>query len=384
MLLGRPCGSNSRHKDRWTREEIEELARRLGIHNIHKKTIDELCRQVYPISTISVKVQGCKSITQYDYSTEKSTGHIALIGENHTYPGNNPALLEEILKKTRCPIDICVERDYEIGRVPQKLENSSLMSYFRTDPIRLCSTKGYVPKQDNILSSSPKFWRDCIEPYRGRVKIWSLDLREYKFFRVLLIPARNAIAHRQKQVLFEAILSYDRYKVNPDSYKLVVESEYRIYLHIQFPTEDDTRYSTYLDTGKNHMRLMHDLGYLPKGVIKQWIRIVKKHLIRDEMIRDKFDTMRGIMDIYTALRIVRLIQQEENRIILFFGGDTHRRIIDELLTVYTTHVGIQPIYNPKTVVCGKDDHKREMILPNIPCNKSTKRMTAYRSRIQKK
>jgi len=43
---GRPCNSRSRQANRWTRTELEKLAKQNGIAHISKKNMDQLCREL--------------------------------------------------------------------------------------------------------------------------------------------------------------------------------------------------------------------------------------------------------------------------------------------------------------------------------------------------
>jgi hypothetical protein len=394
ILDGRPCGSTTRKPGRWTRKQIEEIAKQKGLKHIYRKTMDVLCHELsekmaHQRADITVKIQGCITVTQYDYESSESRGHIVLIGENHSIPGNTTDLLQELLGKTRCAVDICIEKAYQKTEVIFRNNDvTSLTKYFYLPPIDKCSTKGYVLKQDKIRDSIPAFWKDCIEPYRGRVKIWATDFRYSGMFGTLMNTDPDETSRRLKTELFEKILMYDAYKKDKNAYNETVKNYYRRYMESRYDTETVRYYMKVLHEGKNHTRLMHDLEYLPKKVLEEWLRIVKTCLCKDFSVcgmkdiparLENFEPMFGIMDLYTALRIIRLVLQDENRIILFFGGNLHRQLIDKLLTAYSINADPPLFHHRNTITCG-NNHNIELVLPDVPPNKKTRRMIAYQSR----
>jgi hypothetical protein len=56
----RPCGTKNRAPNRYTRKELEELARKKGIKNIPKKNMDELCKELRLVPIQKKKVSPIK------------------------------------------------------------------------------------------------------------------------------------------------------------------------------------------------------------------------------------------------------------------------------------------------------------------------------------
>jgi hypothetical protein len=216
--------------------------------------------------------------------------------------------------------------------------------------------------------------------------MWALDLRFSGIFSMLRVPEPDDHPARAiKTELYRKILRHDLYKKDKDAYNRTIRGLYTRYLKARYPSRDDQvrEALTRFNCGKDHMRLMHDLGFVPAAVAREWLRIVEEALCEDCVCNgtktrprcEAYDLMLGIMDIYTALRIVRLLRQDENRIVVFFGGDFHRMIIDKLLTAHAALASEPLLHRRGTTDCV--DRKIELTLPHVPCNKKTLRMLAY-------
>jgi hypothetical protein len=61
MDTSRPCNSKSRAINRYTRKELTELAKKKGIKDISKKTIDELCKEISAAAAVTKPVAAAVS-----------------------------------------------------------------------------------------------------------------------------------------------------------------------------------------------------------------------------------------------------------------------------------------------------------------------------------
>lgn len=393
---------------KWTRSELVAKAKTLGIKNIAKKNMNELCKEmnICTVSMHDVKIEGCHNVTEWEYNGVRSQGRILCIGEIHDLDGNMKELIQQMLKKTNVPIDICVEKaysDYEdiFNCLPQYAK--SLSCYFYSDNIRICSEKGIVPKQTHIKPNTT-FFRKCIKPYKGRIKIWATDLRHTSFFFFFRqFPNINKV---KKKKFFKTLLSYSLYKKSRLQYDHDICTQYRnIILEID-PSNVD-KYMKLLNTDKNHVRLMQDLSFFPEKIIKLWIRIISHYLLnineefykqeKNPMITKKplqnvnksdyagQELLLGIMDVYTVMRILRLTNTNENRLIIFIGGVLHRHIIDKLLQVYSTNYPKKlKFIHKKLCEEGQTSTETFVDLSNIISNKKTTRMEEYERFSKKK
>lgn len=287
----------------------------------------------------TLHVEGVRCVSRAFVRTIKSQQTILFLGEHHEITtGNTPQILETLVRELDCPIDVLAEKPYDLGiSVPP--ENNALMSYFRKLSWSKCFVKGFVPKQ-TLLADYPEYNKEyfekCVEPFQGKVKFWGIDIRQMSWFRWFLLKFYKdkkkdpsvLISHAKE--LFCRMLDYDAYLKDPVAYDKSIKEGYTALFNelISTYTLPEDKIAQFKQRflqkepshEKDHMKLMKSVSYLSYPIAKYICDMVRNN------VKESFETslfVRYLQDIYTFLRIVRLVREDKNRMIVLFVGANH-------------------------------------------------------------
>lgn len=401
-------------------------------------------------------VKGCKNFYEFKISYKNSNNeniiqYIYLFGENHKYKGNALDIIQFFLKNSECPINILNETDRSIEKQNRNylVKNNSNVILIHEKYGKCSSLKKNTPKQNQLLFSK-NYIKECIIPLKGKIKFWSMDIRNLSFFSYLqsndeyfsslMKKLDNIIGVNNTNLLLES--SIKRFKYNEQIildnlsdenkkkyneiineielyiiiYPLLIKDIFNInlyksntkmyYFHIwnfaqkyKIPLEKMIQYYPYInklykkisymfekdqdninlnknEKYKNHLYLIDSLNYLKEETIKSILNNIDYYsfvsLTKDNIY----------MDIYTILRIIRLIRENKNQYILGFFGDSHAYALSVFLSIssifqYKTDEQNNYKIEGKIYTFDSQNPKRYVEIEILkPCNK-TDRMLLY-------
>lgn len=307
-----------------------------------------------------LQVVGVRKISLYHVHTMRSQQTILVLGERHTSPAHNAdKILKTLVSNLNCPIDIVVERIYESGHVI--IQGNNLISFFTSEPTTRCFQRGKVPKQQQIQQSTD-YYKTCIEPYEGKIKMWGIDIRRmswFKWFLFIQYSSYQQAIKNDKELLqmtkqmFLQVLDYDLYLQDPLSYDNIIREKYnQVFQYfiskftISGKDEFVNRFNSpqHIRGEKDHMKLMESLHFLNYDSAKY---ICSRISIDIEQSFDTAMFVRYFSDIYCFLRICRLVRQDRNRMILCFIGAQHVEIMHDFFIhcslAYPTDTSPSPV-----------------------------------------
>jgi len=361
------------------------------------RILQQLCFK----TKVYVAIQGCLSIEWY----RSRNTMIYLFGENHNHSGNVSSILKHVSKHFACPIHVIVEKSFDTTwcySVFSSYKSNSTSFYF--PPLRICTTKGKVPRQTQLLQSSYKDYRvHCLEPYKGRIKFWGVDLRRTSvFYLVSEFWIQKLIRDGEKAVLdriqfdkdYNMVFQYTKdflkhifniplYQVDKKRYNDIVlqtVSKCQNRMVKLDPTYNQMMKKNVKDmmnSDKSHLDFAQSLFYLSDTILETWRAEVIKTCENPLAVL----LMMPIHDMYAILRMYRLIRQHEDGIILFFGGYWHMSNMTRLMQLipyiqYRKETTQIPVDYVGQLQCSSF-HTIKLPIPHIHCKTITPSMKLF-------
>jgi len=316
-----------------------------------------------------------------------------------------------------------------------------------------CANLKLKTPKDNDIKNHLNYIKECILPLKGRVKFWNMDLRNSSFFSFFKINDKFLdklikyldISFMDKRILTECSIDNFNYNVKMlkikyasdidrtkfdqiilkmvefiNIYKLIIKYLFdfqlyntsiinyhlnlydiltreniplhllklyfsRIYLllnkikktkgHLKFTIHE--RY-------KNHLYLMNSLNYLVHDTLNQIFKIFEYYYSFNEL-----KTNNLFVDIYTILRIIRLVRENKSQYILGFFGNDHAHLLSILLSIpsifqYKTEDKNHYKMKGKVYPFDINDPNRTIKIRKINNCKKSERMLLYQDLIKKK
>lgn len=84
----RPCNSKTRAHDRYTRSELEKIAKQYNVQNISKKTMDEICKELHTLVGKPVKAKSPTPVKTKSPTPKLSPVKVKLLKNNCNLPEN--------------------------------------------------------------------------------------------------------------------------------------------------------------------------------------------------------------------------------------------------------------------------------------------------------
>lgn len=371
------------------------------IHNL-----DEMKRKVIYLLWIFlsttpvhyIKIEGCTEVAWYKIKDRSQ--YIYIIGENHNYKGNVLSILKDFSSSLKCPIHVIVEKSYDsfwdLGIASYYKANSTS---FYQPPLNTCTKKGAIPNTETLfLPENKEYLENCVAPYKGRVKIWAIDVRRTSIFHLIYIPWNTCVYsltenfvldkikkdnswknwfERTKGILYD-IFNFSLARNNLVKYdQAIMESLYKYYRAIpkdapetiQKTKEqlDDIISGILLTKDKSHLDFVKSILHFPPDVVSKWREIVIK-----EIEKKVFSVLFciGIHDLYAMIRIARILKKQKEGILLFFGGFTHSKN----LRLFLKESGFLGAHNIIMVREKTPKHQVILPIPGFPCSEKTQMM----------
>lgn len=368
-----------------------------------EKTI-HLIQYLHPYKIgLKTKILGCSEI--FWFKVRDREQYIYLVGEDHNWAGNSARFLKTISKDVDCPIHVLVEKSfgsYWSLRLKSDIHSNSLAFYF--PPLSECTKKGSVPKDNEILDLKYRnFYKTCIEPYKGRIKLWAIDLRRTSIFHlatrvgisiVYSMDEKKFLQNIKKKTewkrWYESSLDFQRSlfdfplaRTDMDAYnQKVLEALYHFYSSIpkdaaypSMPKKDleDTVSMILKSTDKSHLDLARSVLHFPTDVVAKWVKHLKDGLNTNHPVFNLF--MISIHDLYCVLRIYRILRQTKNGFLFFFGGFGHSKNIASLLRdCQSPSVPVDFLFEFQ---CKDKEHTFQLPIPRLECAEKSERMMLY-------
>lgn len=333
-------------------------------------------------------IEGCVHITEMRVRTVTNEQMVLLIGEKHTLSGNAEQILKDLLHYNDCPVDVLVEKDFQSHMKPSVFgwaNNDSNVAYFFNDPLQECTRRGKVPVDKNILDQKYKsFYKKCIKPYRGRIKIWATDMRLRSWFTyIYLLKLTPSQRRTYLNPLWQMVFDIDEYRKDPKNYdnrvRELVKNLYDNIISWVF-TIPPVNLNKLFNDEKGHMSLMKNLNHLPYPIVKALCKDTVQKLTNPKILPEY---ILEIMDIDTTTRILRLLSENKNRIIVVFAGYLHTDHIKDLLqNIYLDEKKTQYLYHVQTLDCSIKTKTRTVDLKPIPLTIPTERIRLYQEFIK--
>lgn len=368
-----------------------------------QQKIIQLLLLFYPSNIqADIEIKGTTDVVLYKMS--KRDQYIVIIGESHDYEGNSNDFLKQLSSQYNCPIHVLVEKsfdEYWKYSVHQAYNSNSTVFYF--PPLSYCTRKGKIPKNAEVMKQREHkdYFDHCIAPYRGRVKIWAVDIRSTSIFHLVCYPQITIWYELgQKQMLdnvknkkewkewLEAsrkvqlnLLDMDLARKDLDAYdKKIKDGIIQAYKKIpegapflKMSMERLTHtMKEVLDTrDKSHLHFMISLMYLPIEMTRVWITLIKEKLMKDAFY---VLFMIGVHDLYMMVRLYRILTTQKEGWVVFFGGYVHSGYINKLISLTKDELKVERI--AKTIGTGKD-HSVKISLPKIRCGEKLQGMKLF-------
>lgn len=344
-------------------------------------TLDYFGNQPNKSQYFKLPIEGIRIVTIYFTHTPRSQQLLLLMGEQHDSPVNNAKeIIQTLVNELDCPIDIIVERPYV---------SNNLISYFTTKPITNCFIKGNNPKQE-FLSSNTDYYKSCVEPYKGKVKMWEIDMQQMSWFNWFLFIRYNNEQQIKKdkslmtmtKQFFLNILNYDAYVTNPTYYDNTIQEQYNTifdYFSKKYTISDKDQFIKRFRTQKekDYMKLMESLSYLTYESAKY---ICDKIRTECEKTFDIVAFVRYLSDAYAFMKICRIIREDKNRMIVCFVGEQHIYMLNDFFTncllSYKTDTTAFPYLEKIGETMYKETSRTTLVLKKLPPDR-TQRMIYY-------
>lgn len=352
------------------------------------KTLKKTPKRFSPLS------EGCTKV--FWFHVEDRQQDIYIIGENHNDPGNSVELVRNLAEHIACPIDVFIEKPHTLHwkYIPGKKRSN--MTNFSYPPIQFCLRKGKIPKDTQL--SNPKnvqFFNKCIRPFKGRVKLWSIDLRKTSIFNFVknLSLQLIDIAEKSEGILpstfYSDIIDFQHCFFNFTLFNQNRE-QYTIEFFDSFSKIFDTIYHESLITTKpNQTKINLILGkdkspfYIVEHFIKntspeevdKWQKWFTSFL-KNQRHRNENLLLVSIQDFYNLVRMYRILKKQKEGILLFFVGFLHAENMKNFLRDVPTNDPSLKLELKEEYNCGE---KKSMFLP-IPlqdCKEKTSRMEEF-------
>jgi hypothetical protein len=335
-------------------------------------------------------LRGCTRVNWFKVKDKNQD--IFICGEIHGEVGNSIEFIKNLSDRVDCPIDVFIERSYSVEQVRTIVDSNA--GRFQDEPYKTCLKKGFIPKQQDIRTNR-QYYQTCVKEFKGRVKLWALDLRDTSIFSMLfkmIPPVHEFITSTSlKGALFyfyECLFNFEIFREDPQYYDERVRESIFFVLDIVTDPKDKSeifrKISGFLDPedgkkkDKTHMELARSLNHFPSHIVDFWSDTALHFLRENEM--DLF-YMTPLLDINVILRLFRLLNKQEEGIIIIFVGNGHLETISEMTQYHVSLSQINRTRFPiveykKTFYCsGKNRFK--IPIPVQKCHFKTQRMKIF-------
>lgn len=319
----------------------------------------------------SIPVQGITNATMMRYIHPSCTQYVLLLGEDHDEDGNFVQFLEALLQAGSCPVDIIVEKEYK--RSVARYNGRQVFShrYWKSKRSHLYYLR---EDMDQCTSRSEKFTvqrefvEKCILPFQGRVRFWSEDLRlsdDFIFLQFLSVDLNREMSLIQREYrkeFFDCLTDFSLYAENKDHYatamdrllEKVEDLVRRVFEKVEFQGSVQQTRRRGLFAG------------VPLATVKDWMELIARS---DEEYRSRFA---ALFDIPACERVLRLLDEQKNRLIVIFTGAKHTAKLVQMLT----HDGLQPVKTYR--------RPSSIMVPRVALSGRTPWMQLYQKMMQKK
>lgn len=343
--------------------------------------------------SFQLKIKGVMMVNQYDFinTTNGFKTHLIVLGENHLYKGNGPHFLKLLVEKTNCPIHVLNEmwKTYENSNYDNNV--CSISNNYNN-----CFTRYNIPKENKeelLDTKNIDYFKQCIQPFQGKVKFWNIDMRANFFFNDIFYliydhfeelldkcpllsivrynnrvfktyeTAKNHLDPKIKsyldnildlhEILFDTMLYFNNLKEYNkkllDKLKMFKGIEnnilYKFLLNQANQFDSNQIYMYHYEKTemkyKNHTYLLDKLNNLSSQTIESIFKTMRNKtptvLITDTLF----------MDIYALIKIIELIRNAScHQYIIYFCGACHAFILNEFLKIQNLFQYKEEQHNP--------------------------------------
>lgn len=364
----------------------------------------------------TTKIQGCDTVDVFQVLGEGRNQYIICIGENHDLKGNTLELLQWLSKEIDCSVDILVEKGFQELYTAKSDWGDSLVGAFHKPPLQTCTTPVKIPSKKEILEKKQEqdFYKDCIFPYEGKIKIYGIDLRKVTLFFTLhdfsSRVADEKFNNEERKIIRElrtnqhfrnwfdlvlnaqrSILDVDLFLQNRSVYdQKVKKAIYEVYVKsppelkqyidlgvIKFNPKTKGSFDEYFEKilnfkrDKTHLRFMEDLVNLfSMPILDKFFNVLSITLNDQQPMWVLMSS--AIMDLETIFRIHKILAKKKEGFIFVIAGNAHTlqvsRMLDLEHTSYSTPRGSEyTIQYIGTLDCDPYTYDTELDLHNIHC-----------------
>jgi len=307
----------------------------------------------------AILLRGCTDLRIFRCLSEKND-LIYLLGEDHNDPGNFMECLSSILRETKCPIDILLESTYDRAEA-----NSALGPFFSHDhffdddddadgPISdkdkrrsNCRevarefaqwiVRGKVPRQtQTAIRQNTPYFQKCIAPFQGRLKVWATDDRfadRFIFLQFLEIDLESPAAYRQNRdrlvhLFYDRFCDAARFLADFRDYVDRLETvlrEIEVFVRCHFPGIRFQIRRCVPEKGGVRRLLQSMNRFLAPDAVREWLLEISRQSWLEKLY------FSCLFDLPTTIRVLRLLRQNEDRLVFVLCGTYHVQNIAALL-----------------------------------------------------
>lgn len=346
---------------------------------------------------LRLKIKGYVNISEFKVKNRNQM--IYLIGEDHTQKGNSPQILKDIAQNIDCPIHVLVEKSFDTFWNMELIEPVSNSSLFWIPPLEMCTTKGVVPKDKDLLKHK-QFLNKCILPYKGRVKIWAVDIRRTSIFHLVFRLGLNMVyTLGEKHVLwkiknnpiwkkwYQSVVQFQKHLFNfhlsKQMYnKKIIREIYKIYYLLPQNTTPRLKKHEIRDlidnilktTDKSHLDLYEEIQMFSPELRSKLEYQFKRFLKKEDPIGKLL--LAGLFDLNCFISLHRILKKTKNGLVLMFMGFFHADHLTELLKNFP-----QTEFVSRSL-CSPSTHSFSLLVPSMNCPQKTLRMKLFLQRIK--
>lgn len=309
-------------------------------------------------------IEGCTGVQWM--RVEGRNQYILIIGENHQDKGNSIELIKHLADSTNCPIDVIIEDQYESYWNEELGYTQSNSTRFRAEKKRVCYDPRQIPSSPRKISRSSDFYKTCIRPYQGRLKIWAEDIRSTSIFKMFLDAtfkvfnkyARkrvdlDEIEHdfnllyetdrqfrqwftRVKRVM-KSFFHFNLYHKDASKYHDTILKELRLLFQTEGNPINNQWFLHHLDLvlksrDKSHMTFARDMT---RHFSSSYLNKLKRYVDQEIDNGLFFDTLLNaiIFDVAILLRIQKILRKQKEGLIVCFVGYNHLLNLEEIMKI---------------------------------------------------
>lgn len=318
-------------------------------------------------------LEGCKNF--YEFHVEDRPRQIIyLIGEHHNLSGNGLDFIQALRDVNPCSIDVIVEKEFQTMFHLAYPSISSNVGYFLSPPLLHCSHPLSIPEPIQMRQKiNQNFFKNCIEPYGGKLKIWATDIRKTSIFYIAFQLISRIYGQLESQTkttrqfkekiqhlsthdkqfklwlnevrhLQKAFLDFDLFVEDSNMYHEIIMDAlsdiFRLcpsyFSHItsrllpKHTTIQQRTRKILTSRDKSHMKIAEKITqHIPPQVYKNWQKYMFS-IIDDEDVIDLM-LFTVFFDLESIYRIYNLLKKQKEGFIVVFAGSEHIKNIANMM-----------------------------------------------------